>query len=230
MPDVDGYEATRLIRTWELTNHQHIPIIAMTAHAMKGDREKCIEAGMDDYVTKPIESRILYNVLDRWLEAAADQKPQTITFEEQNFSMDLDDGLFGEESFPASQPTEEPASTPQTLTQPEIPVDLNSALAHFDGDREFMLELCKDFRDHLPARVSDIKSAFNNNDLKRLHRYAHTLKGNSLNFDALFLAELAAQLENLCKRENITNAQPMIDQIEIEAARVQDFLVQTIKN
>jgi len=228
MPDVDGYEATHQIRNWEKTNHQHIPIIAMTAHAMKGDREKCIEGGMDDYVTKPIESRILYNVLDRWLEIALDQKPQAKISEEQNFSLDLDDGLFGEESVPASQPTEEPASTPQTLTPPEIPVDLNSALAHFDGDREFMLELCKDFRDHLPARVAEIKTAFNEKDLNRLHRYVHTLKGVSLNFDATFLAELAAQLEQLCKRENITNASPMIDQIEMEAIRVQNFLVQTI--
>jgi len=224
MPDVDGFEATHKIRDWEVTNNQHIPIIAMTAHAMKGDRERCIDAGMDDYVTKPIESRILYNVLDRWLEPVPDQKPETTTFDKQNFSMDLDDGLFGEESPPASQQTEQPAPTTPAYLPPEIPVDLDAALVHFDGDREFMLEMCADFREHLPARIAEIKSAFNDSDINRLHRLAHTLKGVSLNFDATFLAELSAQLEELCKHENITGAQPLIHQIEMEAIRAQDFL------
>ncbi len=226
MPDVDGFEATRMIREWEAVNQQHIPIIAMTAHAMKGDRERCIEAGMDDYVTKPIESRILYNALDRWLETTLDQKSPAPSIEDQNFSMDLDDGLFGEE--PASQPTEQPVTPLQIFTPPEIPVDLNTALSHFDGDREFMLELCKDFRDHLPARINEIKSAFNHNDVNGLHLYAHSLKGISLNFDAIFLAQLAAQLEQLCKHENISNALPLICQIELEAARAQAFLVKNI--
>ena len=99
MPELDGIEATRKIRNWESRLGQHIPIIAMTAHAMKGDRERCLEAGRDDYVSKPIESHILRNVLARWLETTPDQSDEKIeeaAFEVQKFSMDSDDGLFGE--------------------------------------------------------------------------------------------------------------------------------------
>jgi CheY-like chemotaxis protein len=65
MPELDGYEATREIRK-KLSSDQHVPIIAMTAHAMPGDREKCFEAGMDDYVAKPIRPNIIKEVLARW--------------------------------------------------------------------------------------------------------------------------------------------------------------------
>jgi CheY-like chemotaxis protein len=69
MPIMDGYTATRKIRKWEgdvKAGESRIPIIAMTAHAMKGDREKCLAAGMDDYVTKPIKPEILFPVIEQW--------------------------------------------------------------------------------------------------------------------------------------------------------------------
>ena len=69
MPEMDGYEATHKIRGGQLGIHNYsIIIIAMTANAMKGDREKCIEAGMDDYLTKPINVAVLQDTLDKWLE------------------------------------------------------------------------------------------------------------------------------------------------------------------
>lgn len=66
MPEVDGYEATRTIREWEKSLGKHVPIIAMTAHSMEGDREKCLSAGMDDYISKPIEPDALQRILDTW--------------------------------------------------------------------------------------------------------------------------------------------------------------------
>ena len=68
MPNMDGYEATRHIRQSSTPVRNHaIPIVAMTAHAMAGDREKCLEAGMIDYLTKPVDSRLLDRTIERWL-------------------------------------------------------------------------------------------------------------------------------------------------------------------
>ena len=69
MPDMDGFEATAAIRQQEELTGDHVPIVAMTAHALKGDQERCLAAGMDAYVSKPIRQEELYSVIDRMLEA-----------------------------------------------------------------------------------------------------------------------------------------------------------------
>ena len=71
MPDIDGYEATRELRRRE-DGTRHTPVIAMTAHAMTGDRERCLEAGMDDYIAKPVRSQTLNEVLRRWIDRSDD--------------------------------------------------------------------------------------------------------------------------------------------------------------
>jgi CheY-like chemotaxis protein len=71
MPEMGGFEATGLIRAHEQQSGQHVPIIAMTAHAMKGDRERCVEAGMDDYLSKPVDSKRLIAVVQALTANAA---------------------------------------------------------------------------------------------------------------------------------------------------------------
>ena len=71
MPVLDGYEATRAFRSQEPQGEKRLPIIAMTAHAMEGDRQKCLEAGMDDYLAKPVKKELLRKVLGQWLVASS---------------------------------------------------------------------------------------------------------------------------------------------------------------
>ena len=66
MPDISGYETTKIIRDMEKTHNKHTPIIATTAFSLVGDREKCIEAGMDDYLGKPIDADIFYAIVEKW--------------------------------------------------------------------------------------------------------------------------------------------------------------------
>jgi len=74
MPVMDGLEAARAIRESEAATGRHLPIVAMTAHAMKGDRERCLAAGMDDYISKPIKLHVVAAVLERWLGTAAGEE------------------------------------------------------------------------------------------------------------------------------------------------------------
>ena len=68
MPIMDGFEATKNVREYETkNNHDHIPIVALTANAMKGDREKCIKAGMDDYLSKPVRQKDFAGMIRKWL-------------------------------------------------------------------------------------------------------------------------------------------------------------------
>ena len=75
MPEMDGFEATIAIRAAEQGTGRHVPIIAMTAHAMKGDRERCLEAGMDGYVAKPIQARELLQAIASYVPKSAPRKP-----------------------------------------------------------------------------------------------------------------------------------------------------------
>jgi two-component system sensor histidine kinase/response regulator len=70
MPEMDGFEATAAIRARERETGAHVPIVAMTAHAMKGDEERCLAAGMDGYVSKPIQASRLFEIIAQWTAAA----------------------------------------------------------------------------------------------------------------------------------------------------------------
>jgi two-component system, sensor histidine kinase and response regulator len=91
MPELDGFEATRIIRTNERSTDQHVPIVALTAHALADDRQKCLDAGMDDYLSKPFKPEQLYETLTRWLKVITDITVDTADVE--NCSPRSDTGL-----------------------------------------------------------------------------------------------------------------------------------------
>lgn len=106
MPEMDGFEATRAVREIEKSTGKHIPIIAMTASAMRGDRENCIAAGMDDYMSKPVGKQQLIAVLERWLGKNAPPAPETINFAPEGDESDAPlnvvklTSLYGENGLP----------------------------------------------------------------------------------------------------------------------------------
>jgi CheY-like chemotaxis protein len=199
MPELDGYEATRAIRKAEskklqarskeqktnhsepsdsslLTSHLHVPIIALTANAMQGDRNKCLAAGMDDYLSKPIRPEELARVFAKWLPPQAPSTPiQTDTAT----------------STPLPSPsvsTDQPAINAQTLKELE---DL--------GGREFLQTMIERFVKDALHCVTLIEEALDKNDLTQIYETAHGLKGISRNMGANALAQVAVDLETACK-------------------------------
>ncbi len=229
MPEMDGFESTRLIRAWETQNGQHIPIIAMTAHAMAGDRDRCIDAGMDDYVTKPLEPRVLFAAIDRWIMNTEPKKaPDQIATEDSIVDVPLDiSGDLGRDWLGESEPisTLNPEPIPaMSLSNNKLPADLESALFRFGGDRVFLKEMCQEFKDHLPARMEEFNSAMQVGDIKTIGRLAHNLKGVCLNFNAEPLTEAAANLEICGREEDLARAPVLIQQVEVEIKRLQEYL------
>ena len=233
MPEMDGFEATHQIRELEKKNGRHIPIIAMTAHAMPGDRERCLDAGMDDYVTKPLESRALFSVIDRWTlldetayDAIGTNVSQDYSSHSDTLNVEVDDGLFGESTqVPARESVSTAPAEAAAPALPELPINFDVALYRlFDGDREFMKTMLLEFKQHLPERVGAIREALEKGDAGGMGRLAHNLKGISLNFSAETVAALALKLEDMGRHEDLTGAPAVVAELDDEVRRLIDYL------
>ena len=231
MPEMDGFEATQRIREWEKDTHGHIPIIAMTAHAMPGDRERCLQEGMDDYISKPIVQSVLFSVLDRWGRTDTRESSETKDPVEDFLGKESEDRLqnrfeevleIQKDKVSASDMESEPAPLIQSA-----PINMELAVYRFGGDREFLREMSDDFRGELPGRIEEIKVAIQDGDSNQLSRLAHNLKGISLNFSADPLASIAAKLEMCGAHDNISDAFSLFDKLSFEARRLETYLSRT---
>lgn len=172
MPEMDGFEATRIIRLNDAL--ADLPIIAMTAHAMKGDRERCFEAGMDDYVTKPIDTGQLFSVLVKWIDL--DKKAS--------------------EHSPALPPAVETADRVDAGLPGDLPgIDVDSALKELGGNRKLFFKVLGDFIDYYAEAPAEIRQMVSDNDYESAQRLSHTLKGVSGIFVARDLYSASSELE-----------------------------------
>ena len=169
MPEMDGYEATGKIRS-EL-RMEDLPVIAMTAHAMKGDREKCIEAGMNDYIAKPIDPDQLVSVISEW--GPARRQGRVDARELSRFEADV------APAFPDSLPG----------------LDLKSFMNRLDGNKKLLSKVMKQFIDNYSTVDLNIKKALDAGDYETAKRMSHTLKGVAATFSAYELNDRARELE-----------------------------------
>ena len=238
MPEMDGFEATTRIRQLEGSTG-HIPIIAMTADALKGDRERCLDAGMDDYVSKPLDPPTLMMIIDNWTQEGGIHSVRTVITppgEIQDYSdrpstssfIDADlaagAGLFGEQAQEAA--TRVPPSAHKLTSaaaETGLPVDIRSAMVRFGGDDAFFLEMVHKFTDSLPNRLAEIKAAVESGDANNLSRHAHNLKGVSANFSAEPLVRLAEELETYGRQEDMAGVPALFSALQAECERVRQF-------
>ncbi|WP_417375451.1 response regulator [Gimesia maris] len=223
MPEMDGLEATRQIREYEQETGEHVPIIAMTAHAMKGDRERCLEAGMDGYVSKPVRVRELFSTIEECLHfTSADALTEEIIIPESKDADEIMDDSSSKAE--ARQPEElyEPGTMPvinwqQAMEKSEIPA-------------EALNELGQIFLTEAPRLLSEIREALKDNDAQTLRRAAHTLKSSAALFEAHPAAEAAQKLEMMGKEKKLSEAREALENLDREFERLLPAVVDHIES
>jgi PAS domain S-box-containing protein len=196
MPELDGYAATREIRDLEIDTDSHIPIVALTAHAMKGDDTKCFDAGMDDYLTKPLDREKLMACLEKHFGKLGSQEVATDT-----------------------APVETTSDTP-------APVDWPAFLESTDGDAEMAKELVGIFIESGDQTLAAIAVALGKADYASIGAQAHSLKGASASLRAEAAAAAAGKLEVAAKASdsNSDNVSALAAEVQTVVARTIDYL------
>jgi Amt family ammonium transporter len=205
MPGMDGFEATRAIREKEIGKcdttgkPRHIPIIALTANAIKGDRELCLAAGMDDYVTKPINPVKLVEAIEQSLH----------------------------NKLPARPKPEQPTASPAVSIAAEMPLDMPSLLERCLGNEALASKVLSLFVDQVGQEVGRLHQTLVDGNLEQFARAAHSVKGCAANISAEAVRKVAADLEHLGKQGNAAEAEQKLRELRAEVDRCVNFIVAT---
>ena len=176
MPEMDGYQATAAIRHLEQEDDGNLartrtrsPIIALTAHATEEDKQKCLEAGMDDFLTKPLQRGDLLQTIAKWLA------PKGV---------------------PPARPQECRAASPGKEAPA---VDFDKAIKEFDGQRDLVFSIVREFSDDIKQQIETMNVALAGSDAETIRKEAHSIKGGAANVHAQELSQNAKEIEELAK-------------------------------
>ncbi len=176
MPIMDGLEATRTIRGQEAESGGQLPIVGLTAYAYPSDRAKCLDAGMDEVVTKPIDHQVLHETILGLLPAGDEEDP------------DVAAGVAPGDLTDPVDPTTE-------LRGPQF--DRQEALGRVEGDLDLLEEIAALFLDSCEAWLGDLRRGLADSDAAAIEKAAHTLRGSAASFGARPLVEAALLVEKI---------------------------------
>jgi two-component system, sensor histidine kinase and response regulator len=202
MPDMDGYQATSAIRADR--NQDHLPIIAMTAHAMQTEIRRCLDVGMNDCVTKPIDPEKLKSVLTRWIRIQSDLVSPVIINQ---------------------APIK---NTPESEVPDSIPgIDMPTALNRLMGNRRLLEKLLRDFATNNTDEVEKIRQAIESSDYISAQSRVHTLKGVAGNLSAMEVFATAQELEAVIRLGNKPSMISALDKLEKSLVPLINKLMET---
>ena len=214
MPEMDGLEATRLIRerqkqSSQFPNYAPSPIIvAMTASAMEGDREKCLAAGTDDYIAKPVRLGDVQAIVERWAEAARAKPGPTEATDSQVA-----------EVANSSAPTPSPAASAE-----DAPVDMSRLLDFTDGDPDNLRELVTLYLSQTREQLGQLQTAIQAGTAQEVRRLAHSCAGASATCGVRRLVPLLRELERQGFEGQLSSSAQLFQQAGEEFERVCQFL------
>ncbi|MFA4916098.1 MAG: ATP-binding protein [Syntrophales bacterium] len=223
MPEMDGYQATRIIREKEasaLIGHQsQIPIVALTAHALAGDDQKCLSAGMSDYLSKPYTRDQLKSVLDRWRCKDINQQegPCIKAKKKPSSCFATDEQSVSDKGGGSNNATEQQNGTTHILDQSKLD---SIRLLQREGRPNILYRVITTHLDEVPRLLKSLSEALSVNDIPVIQRTAHTLKSSNANLGATELTMLCREMELMCKENKLNNADQLLAKIEKEYKKV----------
>ncbi len=230
MPKMDGYEATAEIRRNEGSD-RHTKIVAMTAHALQGDRERCIAAGMDGYLSKPVDMSKLemeLNEIAAAMQGSADApeqaagQPSALAAATNGSGAHPPEQIGADGMLQLAGPLPQPAQMPDGVGDGALDAH---AIADLRAEGDGLLDdLIRMFLEQLPVALTALAEAVAGKDSQVIAFQAHRLKGGVSNFGALAMTEMCQSLETAAKAGDFVGAESIFDRLKTEAERVRQAL------
>ena len=215
MPVMDGYQATKAIRKLESKlaamnkinadeTMRRVPIIAMTGHTMSENKTICLEAGMDDFLSKPYTREGLLSMASKWLELSAKVVIQPVLAQNPNVETSQD--------------------IVPIAVHADNPIDIEKAIEEFEGDKQFLSEVIEGFTMEVIEQIGTIRKALSCGDAETVRNVAHSIKGGAANITAKALSRVAFELEIKGKIKELNGAGEIVDNLEREFETLRKFI------